>query len=111
MMRDDFPVSAVTVTDHQKSQAAAQTEKNEPTFCSGMVRVVKQLGVLVGEDSLRIIEADPMLSQVECGLLVNAGNTTGAADVKANAEARVADGSSQSHVWVGCRTLAGPAAA
>jgi hypothetical protein len=66
---DDVALRAVAVADHEQSQAAAQAEQDKPIFVFGVVRVINELGVLVCEDSLSVVEAHGVLSQVRSRLL------------------------------------------
>ena len=66
---DDIARRSVAVADHEQSQAAAQTEQDKSVLFFGVVRVVDEFRILIGEDGLRIIEAHAALAQVGRRLL------------------------------------------
>ena len=54
--------------DDEQPKTAAQTKEHEALFFGRVVGIVDQTGMLIGESSLRILERDPVLTQVGCGL-------------------------------------------
>ena len=66
---DDIAIRSAAVADHEQSQATAQPEQDKSVFLFGVVRVIDELGILVCEDSLSVLEAHPVLAQVRNCLL------------------------------------------
>ena len=60
---------SVAVANEKQSQAASQAKQDKSIFFFGVVRVVDELGVLICEDRLRILEAHTVLAKVGCCLL------------------------------------------
>jgi hypothetical protein len=58
----------MAVDDHEKPEAAAQTEENQALLVLGVVGIVDEAGTFIGEDGLRIFEADSVLARVQRGL-------------------------------------------
>jgi hypothetical protein len=62
---NDIAFRSAAVADDEQSQAAARAEQDKSVFF-GVIRVVNQLGVLICEHSLRVLEAHAVLAQVSC---------------------------------------------
>jgi len=66
---NNFAFGPVAMDDDEKPETLAQTEKNEALLVLGMVRVVNQQGMLIGEHGLRIFKGDAVLPEIDLGLL------------------------------------------
>jgi hypothetical protein len=53
------------MANNQKPKLGTQTEKDEPIFAMGMVRIIKQQTVFVSEHRLGFSERDAMLFPIQ----------------------------------------------
>jgi len=54
--------------DDEQPKTAAQTKEHKALFFGRMVGIIDQTGMLIRESSLRVLERDPVLTQIGCGL-------------------------------------------
>ncbi len=67
---NDPAITPIAVTNEQQSKGAAQTKKNKAIFVVRMIGVVDQLGALINEDGLGLLEAHLVLPQIRGGFSI-----------------------------------------